>query len=184
VFGGEFAHNLDGKNRVVLPAAFRKEMSPEELEKDGLVMTIGRDAKCLNLETKKSWEARIEKFLSTHDIIDDEESEDELRDITSSKRDLEVDRQFRFVLPGESRRAVGIDKKESKDEDGAQDKKKDAAREKGGDAEKPQKRVVFVGMVTRIEVWDKAHYDEYKKERDEKKKQRQLEKQRQKQQNT
>lgn len=58
---GEFIHTIDEKNRISLPAKFRKEMGGE------LVITPGLD-NCLFLFTKKEW-AKISEKLSNFSML-------------------------------------------------------------------------------------------------------------------
>ena len=55
---GEYIHTIDDKNRVSLPAKFRKEMGKK------VVITPGLD-KCLFLFTVKEWEKIAEKLSSS-----------------------------------------------------------------------------------------------------------------------
>jgi MraZ protein len=60
MFIGEYRHTLDSKNRISLPAKFRKELGKS------VVVTRGLD-KCLFVYPKKAWEheaARIAQFSS------------------------------------------------------------------------------------------------------------------------
>lgn len=58
---GEFIHTIDEKNRISLPAKFRKEMGND------LVITPGLD-NCLFLFTKKEW-AKISEKLSNFSML-------------------------------------------------------------------------------------------------------------------
>lgn len=58
---GEFIHTIDEKNRISLPAKFRKEMGND------LVITPGLD-NCLFLFTKKEW-AKISEKLSGFSML-------------------------------------------------------------------------------------------------------------------
>lgn len=134
LFQGEFPHSLDSKNRVVLPSAFRKELPEDEARQ--VVVAIGRRARWLNLYTKRAWEKRVAGLLEKYDE-DKEEDEKYLRDVFSSAYPIDLDAQFRFVLPKERRDQVGI-----------------------------EIDVMFVGMGKRIEIWAADRYAEYKAERE------------------
>lgn len=58
---GEFIHTIDDKNRISLPAKFRKEMG------NSLVITPGLD-NCLFVFTKKEW-ANISQKLSEFSML-------------------------------------------------------------------------------------------------------------------
>ena len=134
-FRGEYEHSLDQKNRVVLPSALRKEIPAEQLG-DGLVGSIGRRARNLTLEPKAAWNARVDNLFEKYDP-DDEEAENYIRDLSSGAFDVELDKQFRFVLPDKIKQRVKIDKD-----------------------------IVFVGMVRHIEVWDAGRYAEWQASRE------------------
>jgi len=120
LFQGKYEHTLDSKNRVVLPAAFRKGIPEDEARQ--VVVTIGRREQWLNLYTKKAWETKVASLLEKYDE-DDEEAENYLRDVLSSAYDIDLDSQYRFVIPKDRRDQVRIDKD-----------------------------VVFVGVAKRIEI--------------------------------
>lgn len=52
---GEYRHTIDDKNRVALPAKFRKEMGKK------VYITRGLD-NCLSVYTEKSWKVILEKL--------------------------------------------------------------------------------------------------------------------------
>lgn len=58
---GEFTHTIDNKNRLSLPAKFRKEMG------QSLVVTPGLD-NCLFIFTKKEW-IKISEKLSSFSML-------------------------------------------------------------------------------------------------------------------
>jgi MraZ protein len=134
MFKGEFEYVLDDKNRVVLPASLRKDVSDEKLT-EGFILVIGRKAQCLEIHPKRDWMQRIER---QHDLYsdDDEEAEEYFRDIISSAFDVELDKNYRFVIP--------------------EARKKEA---------RVGKEVVFIGVWKRIEIWDKERWLERKNAR-------------------
>jgi MraZ protein len=58
MFIGEYRHTFDAKNRISLPAKFRKELGTS------VIVTRGLD-KCLFVYTKASWKKEAEK-ISNH----------------------------------------------------------------------------------------------------------------------
>ncbi|MDE6195412.1 MAG: cell division/cell wall cluster transcriptional repressor MraZ, partial [Erysipelotrichaceae bacterium] len=48
MFIGEYAHNIDKKGRMIIPAKFREELG------DMIIVTRGIDG-CLNIYTKEQW---------------------------------------------------------------------------------------------------------------------------------
>ena len=133
LFQGEFRHSLDSKNRIVLPAAFRRELPEDDTRR--FVVTIGRRAQWLGLYTREAWLKRVAALYEKYDA-DNEEDEKFLRDTFSSAYDLDLDAQFRFVLPKERREQVGVGKD-----------------------------LVFVGMGRYIEIWAEDRYDWYRAQR-------------------
>ncbi len=55
MFIGEYRHTLDAKNRISLPAKFRKELGTS------VIVTRGLD-RCLFVYTKASWKKEAQKF--------------------------------------------------------------------------------------------------------------------------
>ena len=55
MFMSEYNHTLDSKGRLIIPQKFREQLGAE------FVLSRGMDH-CLNLYTKESWEAFIEKL--------------------------------------------------------------------------------------------------------------------------
>jgi len=49
MFLGEYKHNLDAKNRLIIPSKFRDQL------KDEFIITKGND-KCLNIYTMEQWQ--------------------------------------------------------------------------------------------------------------------------------
>src|SRR5258708_5201236 len=91
---GEYIHTIDEKNRVSLPAKFRKEMGKK------IIITPGLD-NCLFLFTIREWE-KVSKKLS--------DSESDLSFLKASQRsfnrnmfgqasDVEVDSIGRILIP-------------------------------------------------------------------------------------
>ena len=60
---GEYEHTIDDKNRLTLPARFRKELA------EGLVVTRGLDS-CLYAFPRAGWEESIRGRLSRLDPLD------------------------------------------------------------------------------------------------------------------
>jgi len=91
---GEYIHSLDEKNRVSLPAKFRKEMGRV------LIITPGLD-NCLFLFTAKEWE-RVSGKLSHSDselsfLRADQRSFN--RNLFGQASDVEVDSIGRILIP-------------------------------------------------------------------------------------
>ena len=56
MFIGEYAHNIDKKGRIIIPAKFREELG------EHVIVTRGLDG-CLALYTTKQWEIIYEQLM-------------------------------------------------------------------------------------------------------------------------
>lgn len=90
MFIGEFSHNLDDKNRLMMPSKFRGALS------DGLVVTRGLDG-CLWLYPKAEFQKLAEEISKLP--VTQKNSRDFSRLMLSGAMDLELDKIGRFVLP-------------------------------------------------------------------------------------
>jgi MraZ protein len=134
MFLGEYEHSLDDKNRVVLPASHRKEISEEKLTK-GFVISRGKLSQCLDLHPKGEW-VRLVRHLESRYPYEDEDAQEYLRDLFSSAEEVQLDKQFRFVVPEARRVEAGI-----------------------------EKDVYFVGNSRKIEIWPKERWEARRRER-------------------
>ena len=87
---GEFTHTIDEKNRISLPAKFRKEMGND------LVITPGLD-KCLFVFTKKEWHKISEKLSGFSMLAADNRSFN--RFMFGGATEVSVDSIGRILLP-------------------------------------------------------------------------------------
>ena len=55
MFIGQYRHNLDSKNRLIIPAKFRDSLG------ESFIVTKGLDG-CLTVYTNEDWEAMIQKL--------------------------------------------------------------------------------------------------------------------------
>ena len=131
---GEYPLTLDSKNRVVLPASLRRELPGGELST--MVLTTGRRAQWLQLWTRRTWKARVDEIYDKYDS-DDEEAENFIRDLMATADELDLDKQYRFVLPDNKKKQAGI-----------------------------VKDVVFIGMRDKIEIWAAEAYEVYRASRE------------------
>jgi len=72
-FAGTYNATIDDKGRVVLPAAFKREMG--ELALEPLVIERNLFKDCLDIYPEKFWNDRVEAFKSTLDPFDEEDDE-------------------------------------------------------------------------------------------------------------
>jgi MraZ protein len=133
MFLGEYEHSLDDKNRVVLPSGLRKDISEEKLAK-GFILARGSMSRCLDLHPKTEW-MRLLKHLESYPY-ENEEAQEYLRDLFSSAEEVQLDKQFRFLIPDARRIEAGI-----------------------------EKDVYFVGVMKKIEIWPKQLWETRREER-------------------
>jgi MraZ protein len=100
MFLGNFAHNIDDKGRLTIPAKFRDELE------GGIVITRGLDG-CLWAYPRFEWEKFAEKLAqipSTNQAV-----RNFVRFMFSSAFDSIPDRQGRVIIPQNLREYAGID---------------------------------------------------------------------------
>jgi len=100
MFFGNFAHNIDDKGRLTIPAKFRDELE------GGIVITRGLDG-CLWAYPRYEWEKLAEKLAqipSTNQAV-----RNFVRFMFSSAFDSIPDRQGRVIIPQNLREYAGID---------------------------------------------------------------------------
>ncbi len=88
---GEYEHTIDDKNRLTLPAKFRRAFA------DGVVVTRGMDG-CLYAYPRGEWERLVETRLAEIDQLT-HEGRRLYRFFFSGAAEAELDKQGRFVLP-------------------------------------------------------------------------------------
>ena len=90
MFIGQYRHNLDAKNRIIVPAKFRDGLG------EGFVVTKGLDG-CLSIYTAERWAemiSRLERIPATK-----REARQYLRSLTSKAVECSLDNQGRIQLP-------------------------------------------------------------------------------------
>jgi len=98
---GEYAHTIDAKGRVILPADFRSELG------ESFVITKGLDS-CLFVYEQTEWDALSEKLRQLP--LAKPEARAFVRFFFSGARTLECDKQGRFLVPGTLRSYAGLKK--------------------------------------------------------------------------
>lgn len=88
---GEHEHTIDDKNRLTLPAKFRRAFE------DGIVVTRGMDG-CLFAYTRDDWGRLVESRLATLDPLS-QESRRMQRFFFSGAAEADLDKQGRVMLP-------------------------------------------------------------------------------------
>lgn len=106
MFRGQYEHALDGKGRVALPAAFRRELA--ERGDELLVVTPHIRERCLVAYPRTSW-AEFEARLVQASRTDPRVSEVK-RLVVGRAVDCPVDKVGRVLLPDKLRKPLGIER--------------------------------------------------------------------------
>ena len=95
---GQYAHTIDAKGRLFIPAKLRQELG------DTFHVTVGQDH-CLSVYSDESWAAFMEKLkgMSYNEIK-------RLRGLFAYGADCEPDAQGRILLPAKLREYADLDK--------------------------------------------------------------------------
>ena len=91
MFMGEYAHNIDKKGRIIIPAKFREELG------DTLIITRGLDG-CLSIYTKEQWQLIYEQLMKLPSTKKDARMF--VRMMTSKAAECEIDAQGRILIIG------------------------------------------------------------------------------------
>lgn len=120
---GRIDHSIDAKGRYIVPSRYRTDLG------EHFVVTEGVGG-CLFVFTLEQWEIVARSLAELP--ADDEATLRFKRDFFSTAYDLEIDKQFRIVLPPILRERAGLDKD-----------------------------IITIGMGTRLEIWDKQAWESY-----------------------
>lgn len=123
---GEYMHTIDAKGRVILPADFRSELG------ESFIITKGLDS-CLFIYTMTEWENLSTKLKQLP--LAKAEARAFVRFFFSGARQLECDKQGRFLMPATLRAHAKL-----------------------------QKDVVLIGISSRIELWSREEWNRYNEE--------------------
>jgi transcriptional regulator MraZ len=88
---GEYAHTIDDKNRLTLPARFREDFA------EGGVVTRGLDG-CLYLFPRERWDVLVDSRLAELDLLS-REGRLMQRHFFSAAAEAEADKQGRIMIP-------------------------------------------------------------------------------------
>ena len=120
---GEYMHSIDAKGRVILPAGFRTELG------ESFIVTKGLDG-CLFIYAQSEWEQLSAKLRQLP--LAKTEARAFVRFFFAGARQVELDKQGRFLVPATLRQHASL-----------------------------QKDVVLIGVSSRIEVWSKEAWLKY-----------------------
>jgi MraZ protein len=99
MFLGRFAHSVDNKGRVAVPARFRDRLSGE------LILTRGND-RCLYLFTQEAFEPLAAKLEALPN--GDADARNLRRAVFSAAEPVEIDKQGRIIIPDHLRQYASI----------------------------------------------------------------------------
>lgn len=87
---GEYAHNIDKKGRITIPAVFRKDLG------DTLIVTRGMDG-CLAIYTEEQWTIIYQQLLKLP--MTKKNARDYVRKLSGKAKRCEFDELGRILLP-------------------------------------------------------------------------------------
>lgn len=101
MFMGEFAHNIDRKGRLIMPARFREELG------DKVVVNRGLDG-CLYVYTMSQWQNVYEKLKTLPSTNKDARMYQRM--MLSKAAECELDTQGRILIPAGLVKLAGLEK--------------------------------------------------------------------------
>ena len=123
MFIGEYEHNIDAKGRVTMPVKLREDIG------DTFIVTKGLDG-CLFAYSQTEWKNFEEKLKSLP--LTNKNARDFVRFFLSGAIECEIDKQGRFLIPGNLRNYAKL-----------------------------EKETIIIGVGTRIEIWNKEEWTRY-----------------------
>ena len=100
-FIGQYAHSIDAKGRLIIPAKFREELDDEAR------LTVGLDH-CLFIFSGEDWKTLVQKLNAIP--ISNRNGRKFARFLMSNAFPCELDKQGRIVVPGVLRKYAGLEK--------------------------------------------------------------------------
>lgn len=123
MFIGEYTHSIDNKGRVIMPSKFRDGLG------NSFYVTKGMEG-CVFVYDQNEWK-RLEEKTKLLKLTSKKARQFE-RLFYAPARELEFDKQGRFVIPQNLREYANI-----------------------------SSEAQIIGVSSRIEIWDKEKYEEY-----------------------
>lgn len=103
IFTGTYAHSLDAKGRVIIPANYRDRLGV------GFTITINSAFDALVIYPAEKWQDIYEQLKAVRDF-DDMGTDYKRLLVANAQTDLEMDAQGRVLIPQTLREAVGLTK--------------------------------------------------------------------------
>ena len=123
MFIGEYEHSVDAKGRVIMPAKLREDIGEK------FIVTKGLDG-CLFAYSYQEW-TNFEEKLKTLPLTN-KNARDFVRFFLSGAVECEIDKQGRFLIPGNLRTYATL-----------------------------EKEIIIIGVGTRIEIWNREEWKKY-----------------------
>lgn len=123
LFIGEYEHSVDAKGRVIMPVKLRDDIGEK------FIVTKGLDG-CLFAYSISEW-TNFEEKLKTLPLTN-KNARDFVRFFLSGAVECEIDKQGRFLIPGNLRTYATL-----------------------------EKEIIIIGVGTRIEIWNKEEWKKY-----------------------
>jgi MraZ protein len=123
LFIGEYEHSVDAKGRVIMPVKLREDIGEK------FIVTKGLDG-CLFAYSITEW-TNFEEKLKTLPLTN-KNARDFVRFFLSGAVECEIDKQGRFLIPGNLRTYATL-----------------------------EKEIIIIGVGTRIEIWNKEEWKKY-----------------------
>lgn len=123
---GEYEHSIDTKGRLIMPSKLKEDIGEK------FVVTKGLDG-CLFVYSEKEWKTFEEK-LRTFPLTN-KDARALIRFFLAGAMECEIDKQGRFLIPGNLREFAGL-----------------------------EKEVIVIGVLNKIEIWSKDKWLKYSEE--------------------
>ena len=114
---GEYEHTIDAKGRLSMPSKLRRDMG------EAFIVTKGLDG-CLFAFSQEEWKNFETKLKALP--LSDKNARNFVRFFLAGATECEIDKQGRFLIPGNLREAAKL-----------------------------EKEAVIIGVGTRLEIWNK-----------------------------
>lgn len=101
MFMGEFAHNIDRKGRLIMPARFREELG------ERVIVNRGLDG-CLNVYTVDQWETVYQKIAALPST--NRNARMYQRMFLAKASEVDLDSQGRILIPAGLIKCAGLEK--------------------------------------------------------------------------
>ena len=123
---GEYEHNIDAKGRLIMPSKLKEDIGEK------FVVTKGLDG-CLFVYSQTEWKTFEDKLRAFP--LTNKDARALVRFFLAGAMECEIDKQGRFLIPGNLREFAGL-----------------------------EKEVVVIGVLDKIEIWSKDKWLKYSEE--------------------